>query len=653
MEKKTSEGGVVRMKQCRVWRQALSVLTMIMFFFMLSYYQDNKYYTPPPYGKSGVICLTESDFERKNPIFLIDGWLLTDSRVTDKPTYIGEFSNLQRRDLQIPPHGQARYQLTLRYDGTAQAVSINFPQLHCEYTVLLDGARLIQGAGSGQAAFLLTAGDHILTVETSSKLGYYSGMYFPPALGRTETIFRVGSIQFFSYALAFLIPLVLAVFTLFLWQTGGSLARWFGVLCCSYALYMARYFVYWLSYFLPMPVTQYWFLIQGLAMYTLCYGVVQLTVLAAGAAHNKIWRHARLPLLVLPAVLTALALLIPVLPWAVFIHGRLTDLYYIITFCASAFFTARSVAVQNWESRYTLAGCTVFGAGLLANLILSNRFEPIRFFWQFEWCGLLLVLLFGAMMVARSRRILRENELLTNHLEEQVRARTEEVTQLLNERKAFFSDMAHDLKAPVFATQSFIEAIRKSGVGVDTELQHYLDQAEAKQWEMARRLQGLSTINALDRIDEEKVRVSIQEMLSEIYATHCGEAEVQSIYLIVEPPDQDAFLTAQPEKLNILFENLIYNALRATPRNGSITISAWTEDCKINITVEDTGCGIPKEELPLVFRRFYVGARNRETGTGLGLYIVNGIVNELGGTINVQSAVGKGTKFVMQFPQAK
>lgn len=640
------------MKQRKVWWQILSVLAMITFLFMLSYYWDNKYYTPPPYGKSGVIRLTETDFARKNPIFLIDGWLLTDSRVTDKPTYIGEFSNLQRRELQVPPHGQARYQLTLRYDGTAQVVTVDFPQLHSEYTVLLDGTQLIQGAGSGRITFLLTAGDHILTVETSSKQGYYSGMYFPPALGRPETIFRAGSIQFFCYALAFLTPLALAVFTLFLWRTGGSLARWFGVLCCSYALYMARYFVYWLSYFLPMPVTQYWFLIQSLAMYSLCFGVAQLTALAAGAADNTLWRRARVLLLVLPSALTALALLIPALPWAVFMHGRLTDLYYVVTFCAVAFFSVRSVAVQNWESRYTLAGCTVFGAGLLANLLHSNRFEPIRFFWQFEWCGLLLVLLFGAMMVARSRRILRENELLTNHLEEQVQARTEEVTQLLNERKAFFSDMAHDLKAPVFATQSFIEAIRKSGVGVDTELQHYLDQAEAKQWEMARRLQGLSTINALDRIDEEKVQVSIREMLSEIYATHCGEAEVQSIYLTVEPPAQDAFLIAQPEKLHILFENLIYNALRATPRNGSITISAWTADCKILISVEDTGCGISKEELPLVFRRFYVGAQNRETGTGLGLYIVNGIVTELGGTIDVHSTVGKGTKFVMQFPQA-
>lgn len=110
------------------------------------------------------------------------------------------------------------------------------------------------------------------------------------------------------------------------------------------------------------------------------------------------------------------------------------------------------------------------------------------------------------------------------------------------------------------------------------------------------------------------------------------------------------FLLAQPEKLDILFENLIYNALRATPENGSIRISAQCRGEKIHIIVEDTGCGIPEEELPFVFQRFYVGKSNRDTGTGLGLYIVQSIVEEIGGTIHVQSMVGQGTKFVMEFP---
>lgn len=640
------------MGQQKVWRHLFVMLTALAVFFALLFYRDNKYQSPPPYGKSGIIQLEERNLVEGNPVFLIDGWLLTDGRVTQKPVWIGEFSNLQRGDLSVSPHGTAHYRLTLRYDGASRIVETDFWQLSSEFAIFLDGNRIARGIGSGRAVFLLTPGDHVLEVETSSEQGYYSGMYFPPALGTVETLLRVNSVQNFAYALALLLPLTLAVFTLCLWRTGGSLARWFALLCGCYAFYMCRHFVFLFSAFYCLPVVEYWFLAQGLALYGLCFCVVKLMALASGAACGKAWRWLRVVLLALPLCLLALGLLIPVLPWAVFVHAKMTDFYYVFTFCVAVFFAARSGTAQGWESRWTLSACLVFGAGMLVNLIFSNRFEPIRFFWQFEWCGILLVLLFGGMMVSRSRRILRENDALTNHLEEEVRKRTEEVTQLLNERKAFFSDMAHDLKAPVFATQAFIEAIRKSGVGVDTELRHYLDQAEAKQWEMARRLQGLSTMNALDKIEGERVLVSVKELLSEIYAAHHGEAEVQSVYFIVEPPPQDAFLMAQPEKLDILFENLIYNALRATPPKGSIVVSAGMEGNKIRVNVADIGCGIPEEELPYVFRRFYVGTNNRENGTGLGLYIVHSIVMEMGGTISAESAVGRGTKFTMEFPQA-
>lgn len=340
----------------------------------------------------------------------------------------------------MSPHGQAHYRLTLRYDGISQIVSVDFPQLSSRYIISLNGTQLAEGTGNGRITFLLTSGDHVLTVETSSEAGYYSGMYFPPSLGTEQTLSQVGSVRSFAYALAVLFPLVLAVFTLFLWRTGGEISRLFGLLCCCYAIYMFRYFVFQFS----LPVEKYWFLIQSLALYGVCFCVIRLTVQASGAAGNIISWWQRIVLLLLPVILLILCLFIPVLPWAVFVHGRLTDLYYALTFCTTVFFAVHGVKIQNLENRFTAAGCSVFGVGLLVNLFFSNLFEPIRFFWQFEWCGLLLVFLFGAMMVSRSRRVIRENDMLTNHLEEQVKKRTEEVVRLLEERKSFFSDMAHD-----------------------------------------------------------------------------------------------------------------------------------------------------------------------------------------------------------------
>ena len=228
------------MKQQKILWQPLVILSILVLFFIFLFYTDNKYQTPPPYGASGVMVLKEADLERNSPVFLIDGWLLSDKYVTNLPTYIGEFSNLARGNWSVSPHGQARYQLTLRYAGTPKIVAVDFPRLAAQYEISLDGTSVLQGTGNGHLTFLLTPGDHELAVQTTSNFGYYSGIYFPPALSTPKTLAQIHAVQSFAYAAACLIPLALAVFPFFMWRTGGSLSRWFGTLCCCYALYMLR-----------------------------------------------------------------------------------------------------------------------------------------------------------------------------------------------------------------------------------------------------------------------------------------------------------------------------------------------------------------------------------------------------------------------------
>ena len=142
------------------------------------------------------------------------------------------------------------------------------------------------------------------------------------------------------------------------------------------------------------------------------------------------------------------------------------------------------------------------------------------------------------------------------------------------------------------------------------------------------------------------------ELLDEVYASHCAEAEVSAVHLIIERPSKDEFIFAQPEKLYILFENLIYNALKAITGGGTICISAEIQETNVWFTVKDHGCGIPDKELSHIFNRFYVGEKNKATGSGLGLYIVKTILEELGGDIFAASTVGEGTTFSMRIPLA-
>lgn len=171
------------MKQGKNLWQTLAVLAVLAVLFLILFYGDNKYQTPPPYGNSGRINISEKDLSRSNPIFLIDGWLLTDNRAAQKPTYIGEFSNLQRGDFNVSPHGKACYRLAICYDGNPKVVSVDFPRLSSQYEIFLNGTLLLAGRGNGRITFLMTPGEQELAVWTYSQTGYYSGMYFPPAWG--------------------------------------------------------------------------------------------------------------------------------------------------------------------------------------------------------------------------------------------------------------------------------------------------------------------------------------------------------------------------------------------------------------------------------------------------------------------------------------
>lgn len=625
----------------------LTSLIVLFLFFILLYFFDNKYQIQPPYGKDGVIELTESDLNRNSPLFLIDGWLLSDRRVIDQPTYIGEFSSLQRGNKSELPHGSASYKLNLRYSGTPMVVTINFPQIFTTQTILLDGQVLSQGKENTRISFSLTQGDHMLEVKTFSSYGYYSGIYHPPILGRTNYVFSTILVQCIGYAIAFFVPLALCIFTLALWHsTKDREAFWFGLLSCSFSLYVSYYFIRLFS----MPFEQWWYLVQSLAFYGLCYCTVRLTALIGGVADTKAATLIQQIQVAYSMLLLILAASISLMPWVVWLHGALTDIYYMFTFCAVLLLVYRSKVRSDWEGRLTLLACTVFGTGLLVNLFFSNLFEPILFFWQFEWCGLFLIVLFGATMAARNKRILLENKEFSEHLEFLVQQRTEEIWNLLQERKAFFADMAHDLKAPIFAMHTFIQAIREHDTGVDHELLRYIDQVEQKQQEMDRRVRGINILNKLDEIVDSLEAVSVWTLLKEVYQTHHMAAEVQSVHFEIELPATDGNLFAPPRKLSIIFENLIFNSLRATPSGGRITIAAEIDDCECHFTITDTGKGINQEELSHIFKRFFVGKENKGIGSGLGLYIVKSIVEELGGEITVSTKPEHGTVFYIDFP---
>lgn len=636
----------------------LLFLAAMLLFLAALFFFDNKYTMKMPLPQGGVLTLTEESLSSDQPIFLIDDWQLSSGICppgtvqSAQRTWIGEFSNYRlRNDPARSPFGSGTYRLQLAYTGADTLARLYFPDLCEEYILWWDDALISSGHASAQTGVLLTEGSHTLTLAVTAKSGYYAGMYFPGAIGSDRAVSRLVGVQSAVYEAAALIPLILALFCLCLWaRTGSGLRGKFGFLCLGFCLSLSRYFLQ----LYPSALSPYRFLLSDLALYAMLYCALSLMLEAAGAERQWFSRPLRLISCVLPAVEIALYFCASAWADAIRLHGFLQNGYRIFLFVC---LVSGGAAVGKHEDRicrWILCAGSALGLGLLLNLAGSNLFEPIYTLWQFEWCSLAMVVLFAVTMEEQNRKILLENETYQTHLKELVDERTHQLTCVLDERRAFFSDMAHDLKAPLSSLKAFITIIRTHGVGLDNELQFYLEQVERQQEEMSRRVGSLNELNAVDRLTAAPERVTAAELLQELNRVHSPEASVIGVHLIFPSDVPPLTILVQRKKLLLAFENLIYNALRFTPEGGVVRLCAEEDGERIRISVSDTGCGIPAEELPHVFQRFYMGQAGKATGgSGLGLYIAKAIVTELGGEISAQSEPGRGTTFTISLPLCK
>jgi len=230
-----------------------------------------------------------------------------------------------------------------------------------------------------------------------------------------------------------------------------------------------------------------------------------------------------------------------------------------------------------------------------------------------------------------------------------------EVRRLEAVRRDFVANVSHELKTPLTAIKGYVETLLTGGLDDRENNLRFLRKVEGH----ANRLTALITdLLSLSRIESgeavaRREAVEVKEVLAASMARLAPGAEKKGVRFEMGLPEESLKILGDTEALNQIFDNLIDNAIKYTESGGRISALLSRQEGKVVLEVEDTGVGIPAEDLPRVFERFYRvdKARSRELGgTGLGLSIVRHLVQALDGEIRVRSSLGEGSVFTVVFP---
>jgi two-component system phosphate regulon sensor histidine kinase PhoR len=224
-------------------------------------------------------------------------------------------------------------------------------------------------------------------------------------------------------------------------------------------------------------------------------------------------------------------------------------------------------------------------------------------------------------------------------------------------RKDFVANVSHELRTPLAAIQGYAETLLDGGLEDQEHNRQFIEIIKAHSVRLNNIAADLLALSELESGDAGPApeRVSVQDAVEAAIATVESEALLRKVQ-VHHTLLSDEYISGRKMRVEQVLVNLLDNAVKFNRPEGEVWIeAARVEGGQVRISVSDSGIGIPSEDLPRVFERFYRVDRARSRaagGTGLGLSIVKHAVERMGGSITAESQLGKGSKFTVTLPVA-
>ncbi|HHY77248.1 MAG TPA: cell wall metabolism sensor histidine kinase WalK [Clostridiales bacterium] len=233
------------------------------------------------------------------------------------------------------------------------------------------------------------------------------------------------------------------------------------------------------------------------------------------------------------------------------------------------------------------------------------------------------------------------------------------VRKLERIRSEFVANVSHELKTPLTSIKGFIETLKEGAIKDEETALRFLDIVYNEAERLVELIDGILTLSELEgkKGKETKERIELSTAIDEVIPLFKSKAENKGVTIMKDVSDKIGYINGSKDRFKQMIINLIDNAVKYSKEGGKVTIRGYLENNTKVISVEDNGIGIPEEDLPRIFERFYrvdkSRSRNERSGSGLGLSIVKHIAQNMGAEITVESKIGKGTKFIIRFPHEK
>jgi len=228
-----------------------------------------------------------------------------------------------------------------------------------------------------------------------------------------------------------------------------------------------------------------------------------------------------------------------------------------------------------------------------------------------------------------------------------------ELRSLQTTRRELIGNISHEFRTPLAGIKAMAETLSGAAIDDKAAARDFLTRIDG---EVDRLTQLVEELTELSRIETGKAElkkepVDLNKLVEEVIAQLSPQAERQQLSVSREFAANLPSVPADKDRVRQVITNLVHNAIKFTPAGGRITITSRALEGSVVVHIADTGIGIPREDLPRVFERFYKGDKARAgEGTGMGLAIAKHVVEAHGGTIWVRSEEGKGSTFAFSLP---